>query len=513
MCESHKYRQRAFSLIELLIALSVIAIVGAIVVPQYIGLQDKAKDVAAKAMADELNHTYANWVAAGGVNGSKAITSDVLKKLTASNGDAITHDPFEPITITNPDGTTTTFTPSTSTETSVKDSEDSDVIRTSKPAGADLSPGTNSNIVETDNGYLVFNPKNGTFSVFRNLDDAKAFVASISPTPPDQEQTISVSASTTNAAPGDVITLIASGGHNAYSWRSSDSADQIGSDNNGSVTVTLSAREGTREFKVTNAAGNGYKEGQGTVNVSVQVVLATPEIYYGTEIDKAPGSGEYACRVGDSQYIYIVDGGASLNDNPTFVISGLGAPGYLNSSDFNSEYALWGPIDASLTGRFNVTITRLATSKSREVSQSLTLGVYNKPTITPSNPSIAQGGSMTLTINDDMPGGSYDFIDLGYSYYVSEGYGSPEYNYSSSGVSMCVLIRPALRGGARTQTLRDQIINNPISVNITGKQVLLTVPAGAFPAANGYSLLLRRANSDERFGVNGGYLNISVTTP
>jgi prepilin-type N-terminal cleavage/methylation domain-containing protein len=79
-----KRSPNAFSLIELLVALAVLSIVAAIVVPNYIGLQTQAKDIAAKAMADNLNSTYANWIAAGGQSASGAKTSDILNTLTSS---------------------------------------------------------------------------------------------------------------------------------------------------------------------------------------------------------------------------------------------------------------------------------------------------------------------------------------------------------------------------------------------------------------------------------------------
>jgi prepilin-type N-terminal cleavage/methylation domain-containing protein len=74
----------AFSLIELLVALSVVALVAAIIVPQFMTVQKQAQDTVAQQMASELNHTFANWQASGGQLTFPAVTSDVLTVLSSA---------------------------------------------------------------------------------------------------------------------------------------------------------------------------------------------------------------------------------------------------------------------------------------------------------------------------------------------------------------------------------------------------------------------------------------------
>ncbi len=77
----------AFSLIELLVALSVLTLVAAIIVPRFLNIQQTARDVVAQQMASELNNTYGNWLAGGGKIGSNPApsTEDILDTLTAPN--------------------------------------------------------------------------------------------------------------------------------------------------------------------------------------------------------------------------------------------------------------------------------------------------------------------------------------------------------------------------------------------------------------------------------------------
>lgn len=51
-------------------ALGILALLAAYIVPRFLNSQQAAEDTAAQAIADNLNHTYADWVAAGGQVGS-----------------------------------------------------------------------------------------------------------------------------------------------------------------------------------------------------------------------------------------------------------------------------------------------------------------------------------------------------------------------------------------------------------------------------------------------------------
>ena len=74
-----------FSLTELLVALGILAIVSAVLVPKFLNLRGMASETAAVAMAHELNQAYANWTATGGkINGNNVATSDILGVLTGA---------------------------------------------------------------------------------------------------------------------------------------------------------------------------------------------------------------------------------------------------------------------------------------------------------------------------------------------------------------------------------------------------------------------------------------------
>ncbi len=56
----------AFSLIELLVALAILAVVSTLVIPKFLALHVKAEDAVARAMMKQLNSTYLQWRALGG---------------------------------------------------------------------------------------------------------------------------------------------------------------------------------------------------------------------------------------------------------------------------------------------------------------------------------------------------------------------------------------------------------------------------------------------------------------
>jgi prepilin-type N-terminal cleavage/methylation domain-containing protein len=61
-CSTH----RGFSLIELLVALSILAIVAAILVPKFLGVRENAKATAVQSSLDEFNHEVSMWQSLGG---------------------------------------------------------------------------------------------------------------------------------------------------------------------------------------------------------------------------------------------------------------------------------------------------------------------------------------------------------------------------------------------------------------------------------------------------------------
>jgi len=116
--------QKGFSLVEMLVALCIVVIVATIAMPVYSSMQTGAKAEVATQIQTELNNTYVNWKASGGVvagSGSPA-NADLLKVLTSVGG-----APF----ISQHDG-----------YASLQDGGMSSTIRFSSPAGMDLTSGT-----------------------------------------------------------------------------------------------------------------------------------------------------------------------------------------------------------------------------------------------------------------------------------------------------------------------------------------------------------------------------------
>ena len=75
---------KAFSLLELMIGVCVLAIVGTISIPLFSYLQSRAQSSVAAQISDELNSTYLSWKASGGIENVVAggpgysYTSDLL---------------------------------------------------------------------------------------------------------------------------------------------------------------------------------------------------------------------------------------------------------------------------------------------------------------------------------------------------------------------------------------------------------------------------------------------------
>jgi prepilin-type N-terminal cleavage/methylation domain-containing protein len=137
----HKELSRTgFSLIELLLALSILAIVAATIAPQYLGIQKQAYSVIAGAYTSKtLNDTLAEWQAAGGTVGSNASAGSILYTLSASS-------PVLPGTHSDP-------------TVDVSDGGYSPTIRLPLPPG-DLSPAlsssTNSTVVRAGKTLMIW---------------------------------------------------------------------------------------------------------------------------------------------------------------------------------------------------------------------------------------------------------------------------------------------------------------------------------------------------------------------
>ncbi len=80
---------KGFSLIELLVALCIIAIVCTILVPVLSNMQTQAQITTSTAMSDQLNNAYSDWKSGGGsVTGGNGIptNADLLSVLTSAGG-------------------------------------------------------------------------------------------------------------------------------------------------------------------------------------------------------------------------------------------------------------------------------------------------------------------------------------------------------------------------------------------------------------------------------------------
>jgi type II secretory pathway pseudopilin PulG len=80
---------KAFTTIEIMIAICIVVIVATIAVPVYMNLQTQAENTTAVQMESQLNSTYANWKDSGGIVQSAAATSDILSVIgtpTPANG-------------------------------------------------------------------------------------------------------------------------------------------------------------------------------------------------------------------------------------------------------------------------------------------------------------------------------------------------------------------------------------------------------------------------------------------
>jgi type II secretory pathway pseudopilin PulG len=134
---------RAFSLIDLLVAIGVISIVAAVIVPKFLNVQQHSKDTIATQISSELNTTYANWKGSGGtITGTSAYGSVILAVLSNTDGTQQT--------ISTPDAAST-----------VADTGSSQNVRINLPPGApiQLNPNKAGGLAPTNavatNDYLI----------------------------------------------------------------------------------------------------------------------------------------------------------------------------------------------------------------------------------------------------------------------------------------------------------------------------------------------------------------------
>jgi prepilin-type N-terminal cleavage/methylation domain-containing protein len=148
MKSAHHNDPHGFSLIELIVALCIIAIIAAIAIPVYSTVQVQAEDTVAQQMQEELNNTYANWKTNGGSITGTPFGSTILYVLGSSA--AIT----SPVT--------------DSSGGSVADNGISSTTRASLPCGTpNLNPSvfSPSNVVVSNGYFIGYSSSQDQFSV------------------------------------------------------------------------------------------------------------------------------------------------------------------------------------------------------------------------------------------------------------------------------------------------------------------------------------------------------------
>jgi len=76
----------AFSLIELLVALSILAVVAAVIVPRFLNVRSQAAATVLAAQLAQLNHTYNQWTSLGGADGGDSGINVLQFLSTPSDG-------------------------------------------------------------------------------------------------------------------------------------------------------------------------------------------------------------------------------------------------------------------------------------------------------------------------------------------------------------------------------------------------------------------------------------------
>lgn len=89
MINHYKNNGKAFSLIELLVALSILAVVAAIIVPRFLSVRENAADTVATAQIKALNNAYTQWQSLGGTLGTGTV-ANVMTFLTTQGSTSST---------------------------------------------------------------------------------------------------------------------------------------------------------------------------------------------------------------------------------------------------------------------------------------------------------------------------------------------------------------------------------------------------------------------------------------
>jgi type II secretory pathway pseudopilin PulG len=89
----HYLSFKAFTILEILVAICILIIVATIVLPVIFLLQGEAQTTVATQIQNELNKTYASWKDSGGQVNSNATTSDILSVLGSAPSTSMRSSP------------------------------------------------------------------------------------------------------------------------------------------------------------------------------------------------------------------------------------------------------------------------------------------------------------------------------------------------------------------------------------------------------------------------------------
>lgn len=79
---------RGFSLIELLVALSILAVVAALIIPRFLNVRTQAADTMAAAQVKSINSIYSQWIALGGTPATIGFNNIYFLSYAASSSTA-----------------------------------------------------------------------------------------------------------------------------------------------------------------------------------------------------------------------------------------------------------------------------------------------------------------------------------------------------------------------------------------------------------------------------------------
>ena len=85
-----KTTTRGFSLIELLVALSILAVVAAIIVPRFLNVRQQAAVTTAQAQQQELQSDIQKWISLGGIVSGTPTAGDWVSLLSTPAQNATT---------------------------------------------------------------------------------------------------------------------------------------------------------------------------------------------------------------------------------------------------------------------------------------------------------------------------------------------------------------------------------------------------------------------------------------